>query len=107
MRRFTLSRSAALDLNEIDLQTIERFGFDQADRTDAALYEAMHSLADMPTMGHRREDLDPPGRQFLYWPVLRRYLIVYQPSEEGIRVARIVDASRDLRSVLTRDSGEE
>jgi plasmid stabilization system protein ParE len=77
---FPLSRSADLDLDEIDLRTIELFGFEQAEKLDAAFYKAFHKLADLPQIGHRRSDLDPPGREFLYWTVLRRFLIVYQRS---------------------------
>jgi len=33
--QFLLSRSAELDLDEIDLRTIDLFGFDQAEKTDA------------------------------------------------------------------------
>lgn len=106
MSTFSLSRSAELDLDEIDLRTIELFGFAQADKTDAAFYKAFHELGAMPRMGHRRSDLDPPGREFLCWTVLRRFLIVYEPTKGGIRVARIIDGSRDLRSVLTEDEGD-
>ncbi|MEL6348621.1 MAG: type II toxin-antitoxin system RelE/ParE family toxin [Myxococcota bacterium] len=106
MPAFVLSRSAELDLDEIDLQTIERFGFDQADKTSATFLEAMHTLAATPEMGQLRPDLDPPGRTFRYWTVLRRFLIVYLPVQDGIRVARIINASRDLRAVLNRDPGD-
>lgn len=66
MNNIELSRSAELDLDEIDLQTIELFGFDQADKTDAAFEKAFRGLAEMPTIGHRRDDLCPPGRDFLF-----------------------------------------
>ena len=102
MGGFTLSPAAEDDLAEIDLRTIERFGFVQSERTEAAFYDAFKSLAAEPLSGHRREDLDPPGRQFLYKTVLRRFMIVYHPTPEGIRVARVVDGTRDLRVVLRR-----
>ena len=100
MSRFLLSPSAELDLDEIDLQTIEVFGFSQAWRTATAFRDALQSLADEPGIGHRREGLDPPGWTFRYFTVLRRFVIVYQPSTEGIRVARILDGSRDLPGLL-------
>lgn len=95
-----------MDLNEIDLRTIELFGFDQAERTAAEIFDTLQNLARMPGMGHQRKDLDPPNREFLYWTVLRRFLIVYNPTDSGIRVARVIDASRDLRSALTSNPGE-
>lgn len=105
MSKFWLSRSAERDLNEIDLRTIELFGFEQAEETDSTFYKTLQQLAEMPRMGHSRKDLDPPGREFLYWTVLGRFLVVYEPGQEGIRVARIIDGSRDLRGVLTEDAG--
>lgn len=107
MSRFSLSTSAERDLDEIDLRTIELFGFEQAERTDAAFFKTLNQLAEMPGMGHPRKDLDPPGREFLYWTVLRRFLIVYEPTEDGIRVARVIDGSRDLHSALVEDDGDD
>jgi plasmid stabilization system protein ParE len=105
MPSFVLSRSAELDLDALDLQTIEQFGFDQADRTSEAFLDAMRRLSEMPEIGHTRAELDPPGRTFRYW-VLRRFLVVYEPVDTGIRVARIIDATRDLRAVLERELGD-
>lgn len=107
MSHFFLSTSAEKDLDEIDLRTIELFGFDQADKTDAEFFRTFQKLAKMPGMGHKRHDLDPPNHEFLYWTVLRQFLVVNQAIENGIMIARIIDASRDLRSVLTTDSGQD
>jgi plasmid stabilization system protein ParE len=95
--------SAELDLDEIDLQTIEQLGFAPAEETSATFLDALRTLAQMPEMGSLRPDLDPPGRTFRYWTVLRRFLIVYQPIQGGIRVARIVNASREV-GALERSS---
>jgi len=38
---------------------------------------------------------------------MKRFLIVYEPTPEGIRVARLVHASRDLASELEREAGGE
>jgi plasmid stabilization system protein ParE len=106
MNRLILSRSAELDLDEIDLYTVEHFGFAQAERTEAAFHETLSAIADNPGAGHSRPELDPPGRSFLYVTVLRRYLIVYAASDRGVRVARILDGSRDLHGLLSKDAGD-
>lgn len=97
--------SAELDLDEIDLQTIEQLGFAPAEETSATFLDALRTLAQMPEMGSLRPDLDPPGRTFRYWTVLRRFLIVYQPIQGGIRVARIVNASREVGAILDHGPG--
>jgi plasmid stabilization system protein ParE len=78
-----LSRSAEADLEAIDDRTLEGFGLNQAIKNRQAFEESLWMLAATPTQGHRREDLDPPGRCFRYWAVLRRFLVVYEPMEEG------------------------
>ena len=107
MKRVALSRSAECDLEAIDLQTIERFGLSQADATAAALEQALNDLANEPTLGHRREDLCPPGRALLFQTVLRRFMIVYQPTHNGIRVARILDGAQHIPNALNQDPGDD
>ncbi len=107
MSRFTLSPAAEVDLLEIDLQTIQRFGFAQSEVTESKFYATFQALAAEPLSGHAREDLDPPGRSFLYKSVLRRFVVVYLPAEYGIRVVRVVDGSRGLRRVLLESNDDD
>lgn len=102
-----LSKDASDDLHNIIIQTVLLFGVRQAQKTNDAFRQAMESLAQMPSMGHQRTDLDPAEKQFLYWTVLRRFLIIYQPVVDGIRVARIIDGTRELRSLLNDNAGDE
>ncbi len=105
MSRVWLSRLAESDLDEIDLRTLKLFGFKQSEDTAGAIQRALQRLADHPQSGHPREDLSPAGRALLYWPVLHRFLIVYEPAADGggIRVARILDGTQDLGSILRDD----
>jgi plasmid stabilization system protein ParE len=106
MSRILLSKLAEADLDQIDRQTIDRFGLNQAAKTLEAFWRATRDLADHPDMGHRREDLDPPRQILRCWPVLKRFLIVYRPMQDGIEVARILDGSRELKNVLFPPSGD-
>ena len=57
----------------------------------------MHLLAEMPAIGHTREDLtDKPVR---FWPV-GRYLIIYRPERRPIEIVRLVSAYRDVTALL-------
>lgn len=38
---------------------------------------------------------------------MRRFMIVYQPREDGIRVARVIDGTRDVPAILQADPGDE
>ena len=47
-----------------------------------------------------REALDPPGRTFRYFVVMKRFVIVYEPTATGIRIARILHGMRNLAAEL-------
>ena len=65
---------------------------DAADRFLDLLAQKCELLAGSPEMGRRRNDLGPGLRSF---PV-GRYVIFYRLAEEGIEVARVLSAYRDL-----------
>src|SRR5438067_2952627 len=70
---------------------------DAADRVRDQIEEACQQLADLPLMGHLRDDLAPSGIRF--WPVYK-YLIIYRRDTEPIRVLRIIHGSRDVPAIL-------
>lgn len=107
MTGVSLSRTAQADLLGIDLQTIELFGFEQSVRTEAAFRRAFDRLAANPLLGQRHDELSPAGHSFRLWVVLKRFVIVYVPQAEGIRVARILDGARDLPAVLAQNPGDD
>jgi len=103
--RIVFSESAREDRRDITAYTVDRFGVEQARRLRRHLERVLISLADSPMMGTQRPELDPPGCSFRYIVAMRIFIIVHQPSETGIRVARILHASRDLAAELDRDAG--
>ena len=103
MPQIKLSRLAELDLDEIDLQTIEHFGFDQAKKLRETFQKTFGLLCDNPEIGRDRPDLSPPNARFRGWTVMNRFLIIYQPKDESLDIVRIVNASRELHAVLEED----
>lgn len=57
----------------------------------------MGTLAEMPGMGRRRDDLAPNIRAF----PLEHYLIIYRDVSGGIEVARVLSARQDYRRIFT------
>lgn len=107
MRKIVFAKAARADRRAITTYTVKRFGIEQARRLRERFETTLHSLAGAPLTGHRREDLDPPGRSFLYLSVLKTFIIVYESEGDEIRVVRILHGARNLAEELSRDAGEE
>ncbi|MCP3960281.1 MAG: type II toxin-antitoxin system RelE/ParE family toxin [bacterium] len=96
MNDFIVSPAASRDLDEI-WEYIAEDSFDAADRWLDKLEKAIQLLAEMPAIGHIREDLtDKPVR---FWPV-GRYLIIYRGKQKPIEIVRVVSAYRDVTALL-------
>ena len=96
MKDFILSPQARLDLIEIWTYIAEE-DIDAADRLRERLHEAILKIAEMPGIGHLREDLaDEPLR---FWPV-SHYLIIYRADSEPLEIVRILSSRRDVRALL-------
>ena len=84
------------DLAEGDLVEIWLFiaqdNPDAADRFLDLLSQKCELLAESPEMGRQRDELAPALRSF---PV-GRYVIFYRLIEDGIEIARVLSAYRDL-----------
>jgi plasmid stabilization system protein ParE len=107
MTRIVFSEAARLDRREITAYTVRRFGIQQARRLRDCFEAALNTLADSPLIGHTHEELDPPGRAFRYQVVMKSFIIVYEPADDGIRIVRLLHGARDLTAELDRDSGDE
>ena len=99
MNPYELMPEAERDLSEI----VDYIALDSprnALKVFDKIHEAVQLLADMPTMGHRREDItDKPVR---FWSVYK-YLIVYRPDRVPMEVLRIMHGMRDLPRELRFD----
>jgi toxin ParE1/3/4 len=70
-----------------------------ADRFLDVLNHKLQRIAQMPSMGRRREELAPGLRSF---PV-RNYSLFYQITEDGIDVVRVIHGSRDIEALFDDD----
>ena len=52
-------------------------------------------------------ELDPPGRSFRYYPIMKRFIVVYEPTADGVRVVRPLHGARHLAEELSRDAGND
>jgi plasmid stabilization system protein ParE len=96
--RFVLSPAAQNDLHDI-WDFIARDSVSAADRVFDEIIEMMNTLADMPGMGHRRDDLADETLRALS---VRSYLIVYRPDAVPLEVVRIVSGYRDIEALFRR-----
>lgn len=104
--RVVLSRAAAADLESIDAYALEHFGLDRAIQTASRFRETLATLAKMPRLGTLRPEIGPPGVAFRCFPVLGLFIVVYEASEDTVRVVRIIHGARNLPAELERDLGD-
>jgi antitoxin ParD1/3/4 len=88
--RFVLTPQAEQDLFEI-WEHIAEGSIDNADRVRDQLFDAFQKLADMPGMGHVREDL--ADRRHLFWPI-HSFLVVYRPDTKPLQIIAVVHGAR-------------
>ncbi len=98
MKHYSIAPDAAEDLDEI-WEYIARDDIDSADSVLAKIHEQIRALAEMPGMGHRREDL-AEERPLLFWPV-GNYLLLYRANRGFVEVVAVV-GGRDIPSLLRR-----
>ena len=106
MSKVVFSKAARSDRREITAYTVRRFGVEQARRLRQTFQAKIASLARAPMTGHRSEEINPPGRSFRYAAVMKSFIIVYEPADDGIRVVRLLHGARNLAAELARDAGE-
>lgn len=107
MTRVVFSPAAREDVREITAYTVERFGIAQARLLRRRVQAVVEALADAPHIGRTREELDPPGHRFRYLTLVRSLILVYEPTDEGVRVARILHGARRLANELEQEPGED
>lgn len=98
MARVTRRPLAAADLLDI-WGFIAEDSIEQADRWVDRLDETLGLLATQPLMGRAREELAAEVRSF----PIGRYVIFYQPIDDGIDVVRVLHSARDADAVFSRD----
>lgn len=99
MSRYLLSAEAQADLEEI-VDFIADDNPQAAERVLHQLRAAIGRLAELPHLGHLRQDLVAEPLRF--WQVYS-YLIVYRPEKKPLEVVRVLHTSRDVQRLLSLD----
>jgi plasmid stabilization system protein ParE len=107
MSRVVFSEAARDDRREISAHIRERFGLGQARRLRDQFQATLNNLAESPLIGRSNEELDPPGRSLRYFVMMKSFIIVYEPTDDGIRVARLLHGARYLAADLDRDARDD
>jgi plasmid stabilization system protein ParE len=93
---FVLSAPATSDLREMH-------AYIAADDPAAArrvlhdLRDAMHQLAEIPGLGHVRDDL--VDESLRVWTV-HSYLVIYRPETRPLQIVRVLSGYRDIATLL-------
>ena len=95
-RGYCLTPSAQIDV-ELITDFIAKDNVDAALRVHDALEEAFRHLAEMPAMGHTREDLT--DRPLKFWSVYS-YLVVYDPASSPLTVIAVLHGARPVEDLL-------
>ena len=99
MSRFTLDLDVPGDLEEIwNRIGIENNSPAAALRQIEMLYDKFTLLATHPLLGESREDFGTGVRMF----VVRRYLILYRPTDYGVEIIQVIHSARDIEVVVRR-----
>jgi plasmid stabilization system protein ParE len=94
---FQVSGPARQDLREIH-DWIAQDNPAAADRVLSDLRDAIVRLADMPGLGHVRDDL--ADESLRVWTV-HRYVVIYQPDRSPMLVVRVLSGYRDIGSIFS------
>ncbi len=106
MNRFVLSRPARRDLAEIRDYLSSREDRTTAERMLDRFERAFRLLAQMPGVGHFREDLTPRRMPMYWWPV-GSYTVIYRRVVNGpetVQVIRVLHQARDIPRLLDDDA---
>ena len=98
MARITRRPLAAADILDI-WEYIAEDSIEQADRWVEMLDEKFKLIATQPLMGRTRTELAANVRSFPFG----RYVIFYEPIEDGVDVVRVLHSARDIDAVFGED----
>ena len=104
MSDVTFSAEARADRREITRFTRDRFGVEQVRRLLAELRRITRTLVALPGAGRRIPELDPQGHRMRIYVMQGRFLIVYEETDGGIHVHRILHGARDIAAELGDES---
>ncbi len=101
MNRHIVTPAARIDLIDIWTYLADNASVDLADRIVGELHGAMERIAELPGIGHIREDL---GDDALRVVTVYKYLIIYRSEPRPVHIIRVVHGARDVPRVLEEDA---
>lgn len=97
MENVTLDPLAVADIEQLfDYIAIERQDLEGATRVVHKLWEKCARYARQPLMGDLRDDLGENIRTFSVY----KFVVVYLPQADGLRVLRVFHGARDYPSIF-------
>jgi plasmid stabilization system protein ParE len=96
IRRYRLTETAQRHIDEI-AAFIAADSMDAALKVLDALEAAFDQIAEMPEIGHTREDLTL--RPLKFWRVYS-FLVVYEPTSDPLTVVAVLHGARDVQQIL-------
>ena len=94
MRRYSLSKRAAEDVETIYKRGVVEFGEAQADLYHEELHESFEMLALFPRSGRQRMVRGHPVRV----QPKNAHIIIYEATDGGVHIIRILHRSQDWQS---------
>lgn len=88
-----LSPLAKLDLEDIQIYTLEKWGETQRKKYAALLYDGLQKLAVNPEFGHKRPDISPDHRACR----IGHHFAVYRIVGNQVQISRILHEKMDFR----------
>ena len=67
-----------------------------ADLVEKAIIATCYSAADMPQIGHKRDDLTHRNMLFVTVHDYERYTVAYVPGPKPLRIVRVLHGARDV-----------
>ena len=95
-KSYTLSSMTQVDLEEIYIYTLLRFGINQADTYVTSFHETFNKIASNPYLGRTRSGYSNNLLSFKY----QSHVIFYVISGHGIRIQRVLHHSREYKRHL-------
>jgi toxin ParE1/3/4 len=100
--RVLLTRAALLDLDELHLQVTRRQGAGEADRLVARIEARCAALDELPLRGNIVPELLDLGIRHYRELHERPLRIIYHVDADRLLIDAVLDARRDIRSLLER-----
>lgn len=94
--QFTLTESAAQDIEEIADYLAAQSSFDSSEKFVRRLNAQLAKIAQFPRIGRSRDEISKGIRSF----PMDSYLILYIPSGANVDVLRVVSKYRNLRRLF-------